>query len=88
MKLQNRYVQAINSGGVPVIGDAWTAALEAQAKSAREAAAKNHAMELDNLRAVLPLDAEELTLRLRSLQLAAVELYVRSLLVMLSLLCR
>ena len=72
----NRYVQAINSGGVPVIGDAWTAALEAQAKSAREAAVKSHTKKLDDLRAVLPLDAEELKLSLRNLQLSAVELYV------------
>ncbi len=58
-----------------MIGDAWTAALEAQAKAARQIAADSHAAQLSALRASLPLDEPDLKHELRGLRAAAMETF-------------
>ena len=70
-----QYVQAINAGGVPVVGDAWTAALEAQAKSARKAALASHEAAMHQLAARLPLDEQELQGELQKAHNDALKLY-------------
>lgn len=70
-----QYVHAINKGGVPVIGDAWTAALQAQCKSAQEAALVAYNKGIENLKFRLPLNYVDVQTETRQLQTKVIELY-------------